>query len=508
MKRKTALSIILLLLVSGLHAQPPEGFNYQAVARDDSGQPLIEQEIGLQIGILKDTPEGERVYEETFDVESNAQGLIHVVIGSGQPVSGDFSAIDWSEGSYFVEVAMDTEGGTNYVTMGVTQLMSVPYSLHSLTSGNVFSGDYQDLDNAPDLDEFITLPSPESGDLAHYDGSEWNRLPIGEENQVLMVKTGQPQWTSVSFGDTDLLPPTVVIQSTGGVTYEAVTLHADVTDDGGANVTDKGIVWGEEANPGFDDNVVEEGDGTDEFSTTISGLEPETTYYFRAYATNGVGTSFSEEVSETTIAESDTTGTVTDIEGNTYNTVLIDDTWWMAENLRTRKYNDGTDIPTGFDEDEWVDLTFGAWAYFNDELQWDTIYGKLYNWFAVDDDRGLCPEGWRLPTDDEIIDLRDLYGGYSEAGGAFKETGTHEDGDGYWREPNAGATNETGFTARPGGARIHGVYFNRQTTSYFWTADDTGEEFARNYLMTYDEEHFLRHSYQKHYGLSVRCLKE
>ncbi len=491
-----------------LPAQAPEGFNYQAVARDEAGQPIANQSVGIQIGILENSAEGELVYQETFFPETNEFGLVNLLVGQGQAVFGDFSEIQWGDAAYFVEVGMDPDGGSNFSPMGVSQLMSVPYALHSLSAANVFSGDYNDLENAPDLGQYVSIEGAQDGDLLYFQGENWNRLPIGEENQVMIVKNNIPQWASVSFGDTDLFPPAVEITSVSGITSEKATINADVTDDGGANVTDRGIVWGLNENPGFDDNVTQEGSGTGTFSITLEDLEEETTYFVRAYATNGIGTSFSSQQSFTTLSESDTTGTVTDIDGNVYNTVMINDLWWMAENLKTTKYDNGDDIATGYSEDDWVDLTKGAWAYFNDNSDWDPIYGKLYNWYAVDDPRGLCPTGWRMPTDDEIKDLRDLYGGFQEAGGALKETGTAEDGDGYWREPNEGATNITGFTARPGGARIYGVFFNRETTGYFWTGDQFDDDAARNYLMVYDTSSLLRHIYQKHYGLSVRCVKE
>ncbi len=510
MKKIYTLLIGMCAFTTLINAQVPEGFNYQAVVRDDSGQAISHQDVGIKISILQGGPEGVAVYEETFNAETNEFGLVNLAIGTGEIITGDFSQINWENMSYFVEVAMDAQGGSDYLSMGVSQLMSVPYALHSLSASNVFSGDYEDLQNAPDLSEYVTVESAQEGDLMLYINQSWTGLPAGEENQVLMMKDGAPQWSTVSFGDTDLLPPTVSITSTTGVTYEATTIHAEVSDDGGANVTDRGIVWGTSENPGFDDSQVQEGSGTGEFSVSLDNLDEETTYYIRAYAVNGVGTSFSTQVSVTTLGESDTTGVVTDVEGNIYNTVLINGKWWMTENLRVRQYNDGTNIPTGHNDNDWIELTEGAWTYFNEDHQWDETYGKLYNWYATADTRGLCPEGWRLPTDDDVKELRDMYGGYLEAGGYFKETGTAEDGDGLWREPNEGANNLTGFSARPGGARIHGVFFNRETTAYFWTGDDDLEDddFARNFIMVYDTSSLLRQIVRKHYGLSVRCMMD
>lgn len=509
MKRLLLSIVAIIFLNVSMQAQAPGGFNYQAVARDDNGQPLVNQEIGIQIQLLKDSPEGAVVYEELFFPETDAHGLIQLIIGTGDTRTGDFSAIDWGAATYYIEVAMDADGGQQFQTMGTSQLMSVPYALHSLTAADTFSGDYGDLENAPDLSQYIAIEGAQEGDLLFYQEDAWARLPIGEENQALLVKNGLPQWVSVSFGDTDLFPPALEITSTTGVTASQIIVHAEITDDGGAHVTERGFVWGEEENPGFDDEVAEAGAGAGTYSTTFEDLEESTTYYFRAFATNGIGTTFSDQLAVTTLSESDTTGTVTDVDGNVYETKLINDLWWMTENLTTRKYRDGSDIAYGYDEDEWTDITHGAWAYFNDDPQWEPIYGRLYNWYAVADERGLCPEGWRMPTDQEVQDLRDHFGGFSVAGGPLKETGTAEDGDGYWREPNEGATNISGFSARPGGARIHGVFFNRETTGYFWTGDEHDDpDFARNFLYTYDEAHMLRHIYRKHYGLSVRCVKD
>jgi uncharacterized protein (TIGR02145 family) len=498
----------LFLIPGFLLAQAPSSFNYQAVARDEAGQPISGQTIGLQVSILQGSATGSLVYQEIFTPETNEFGLINLQIGNGQANHGQFDNIDWAQGPYFIQVGMDINGGSNFADMGATQLVSVPYALHALTAANAFSGDYEDLANAPDLTGMVTVTDPQEGEMLYFSQGAWNRIPAGQENQVLQFKNGKPQWASVAFGDHDLLPPTIVIQSTSGISHNTVTVHADVTDDGGANVTARGMVWNTEPNPGMDDFFSVEEGGTGTFSSQITGLNPETTYYIRAYATNGIGTSFSDQISITTEIESDdTTGTVTDSEGNVYNTILINGMWWMAENIRVRHYNDGSLIPTGFSNSDWLELTSGAWTYFNNDPAFDTITGKLYNYYAAADPRGICPVGWRLPTDQEIRDLRDELGGFQQAGGPMKATGTHEGGDGLWKEPNAGATNATGFTAQPTGARIHGSFFNQRTGAYFWTADEFDADFARNFIMVYDTSSLLRQNVQKHYGLAVRCVK-
>jgi len=160
-------------------------------------------------------------------------------------------------------------------------------------------------------------------------------------------------------------------------------------------------------------------------------------------------------------------GTVTDIDGNTYQTVQIGSKIWMADNLRVTHFNNGDEIPTGYSNMEWSELSSGAYTIYDDDPSNVEIYGNLYNWFAIDDERGICPEGWYLPSDDEYK-LLEMYLGMSESeanstywrgtdeGGKLKEEGLE-----HWNSPNTGANNESGFTGLPGGARdANGSFFN------------------------------------------------
>lgn len=137
--KKTILLFIFNTILIGAFAQAPQGFNYQAVARDASGTALASQPIGLQIKLLQGSAVGTAVYSETHAVTSNNLGLLNLVVGSGTPVTGTFSGIDWSAGPYFIEVSMDVTGGTSYVLMGTQQLMSVPYALYAANSGSAGS---------------------------------------------------------------------------------------------------------------------------------------------------------------------------------------------------------------------------------------------------------------------------------------------------------------------------------------------------------------------------------
>ncbi len=199
-----------------------------------------------------------------------------------------------------------------------------------------------------------------------------------------------------------------------------------------------------------------------------------------------------------------------DKDGNTYNTVKIGEQEWMAENLNVNHYRNGDPIPQVQDKEEWINLTTGAWCYYENNAENGKTYGKLYNWHAVNDPRGLTPEGCHVPTDAEWTTLTDYLGGESVAGGKLKETGTT-----HWRSPNTGATNENSFTALPGGIRGKDgtfVFIMEQPSigrlGYWWssTESDTSNVWAR--YMFYGHSDVERGGGGKvGIGFSVRCIR-
>ena len=198
---------------------------------------------------------------------------------------------------------------------------------------------------------------------------------------------------------------------------------------------------------------------------------------------------------------------MTDQDGNTYQTIQIGTQVWMSENLKVTHYRDGTAIPTGHSNSEWNNLSTGAYcAYDNNESNADT-YGYLYNWYAVNDSRNIAPEGWHVPTDDEWTILTDYLGGSSVAGGKMKETGTE-----HWNSPNTGATNESGFTALPGGYRQYNGNYNYSypmgNYGYFWSSTESSSSSARGRELNYNNSAVNRHNYPKRSGFSVRCLMD
>jgi uncharacterized protein (TIGR02145 family) len=375
MKLQLLFSVHILLL-SAVNAQiPPAAFTYSAVARNAQNNPLANTTIGIQISILKTTPSGTVVYSENHFASTDLFGLFNIVVGAGAVQSGSMSNIDWSNDKYYLKVGMDANGGNNFLTMGTTQLLSVPYALYAKSAGSISGG-----------------------------GS------------------------------------------------------------GGGTVI-----------------------GTPIF-------------------TQGNG--------------------VTDIEGNQYPTIKLGNQEWIAINLKTSKFRNGDAIPLVSDSTQWAAIWNGgnptgapAWCYYNNNSANNAVYGKLYNWYAIADQRNVCPNGWHVPSDAEwnqLINFIDPYNtnsGQSSdyAGGAMKTTGTLQNRQGLWNHPNNEATNVSGFAGTPGGVR--GLSFgNIGTEGHWWSSTESIPSFTAFYRsLVYGSGTILRGGPAggaKSTGYSVRCIKD
>jgi uncharacterized protein (TIGR02145 family) len=196
---------------------------------------------------------------------------------------------------------------------------------------------------------------------------------------------------------------------------------------------------------------------------------------------------------------------VTDADGNVYATVTIDTQTWMAENLKTTKYNDGTTIPLVPNFSNWESLTTPGYCWYKNEPRYGDFYGAIYNWYTVNTGK-LCPSGWHVPTQAEWETLIDYLGGTSVAGGKLKQTFVL-----HWNDPNVGATNEFGFTALPGGYRntfASADYQGVRAVSRFWTATETDSDRAQFISISNDKITASIVSLLKNNGHSVRCIKD
>lgn len=411
--------VLVVFLLGAVYPQAPGMFNYQAVVRNNNGQPIANEQIQLEIAIIKSQPDGEIVFAETHVVETNDFGLVNLMVGSVESLTG----IAWGDDEYFIRLSLDN------VVMGVSQLLSVPYALHAGTAADSFSGDYNDLQNTPDLSSFIQLENPQNGDMLIYLQNQWNVIPSGEDGQVLTIINGFPAWT-----------------------------HLNDNGNGGGN-----------------------------------GDDPTT---------------------------------VTDIDGNIYKTVILGTQEWMAENLKTTRFNNGTQIAyPGDNIAEWINNSSGAYAWFNnDEETYKDIYGALYNFPAVNTG-ALCPLGWRVPDledwstlvtyitsqEDEITSAN--IGNYLKSCrqvdsplGDDCDTNVHP----RWNAHETHYGRDLfGFAAIPGGNRIAGGSFDRLgETGYFWTSVPAVTDRAhQRYIHSNNEGLYSSHTWEAN-GNSVRCMRD
>ena len=200
-----------------------------------------------------------------------------------------------------------------------------------------------------------------------------------------------------------------------------------------------------------------------------------------------------------------TTITVSDIDGNTYEAIAIGNQTWTKKNLIVTKYRNGDVIPQVTDPAAWANLTTGAWCYFNNETANGTVYGKLYNWYAVIDPRGLAPTGYHIPTDSEWTTLTTFLGGENIAGGKMKETGTT-----FWNSPNTEATNSSNFSGLPGGSRENnGVFTIIRNNGNWWCATENSIDNAWCRNLGYNYSNCGSYAFNnKRNALSVRCVKD
>ena len=295
--------------------------------------------------------------------------------------------------------------------------------------------------------------------------------------------------------------PALATLTTNNVIASSFTASSggNITDDGGSTVTARGVVWSTSQNPSISDSKTTDGSGTGSYVSNFTALSPGTTYYVRAYATNTTGTAYGDQQTFSAALPPP----VTDIDGNTYNTVQIGNQVWMSENLKTSRYRNGGSIPYVVGNTDWQALTTGAWSNYNHDAANELIYGKLYNWYSTLGDT-LCPTGWGVPSDAEWTTLTDGLGGESVAGGRMKSIGTA-----YWNSPNTGATNESGFSALPGGYRnSDGSFLGIRSNAVFWSATelDNYNYWFRTLYASYG--YVGRGTISKSVGASVRCLRD
>jgi uncharacterized protein (TIGR02145 family) len=398
--KKIFATLASVVLTACLFAQAPQKMSYQAIVRDSNDKLVINQVVGMQISILRDSPtEGKVVYTETQTVETNANGLVSINIGGKE----GFENIAWANGEYYVKTEIDLKGGTNYTITGTYQILSVPFAFHAETATDAVN---------------LTGNQTISGNKT-FSGTIAVPTPVNE-----------------------------------------------------ADATTKAYV--------------------DVLMERIKMLEGEI---------------------------------VKDYDGNVYPVVRIGNSLWMAENLKTTHFNDGTDIPLVTDDYAWSHaVTSPAYCWYsNDESSYKNTYGALYNWNAIFNGK-LCPAGWNVASDSGWDGLEDylINNGYNYDGtlnmNEKKLAKALASNSGWNSSSVEGAVgnsdypakrNATGFTALPGGYRhANGSFSDIGNSSLWWTTSyEISQPFAHFRGLYFDSSYVTIFYNSILYGYSIRCSR-
>ena len=418
MKNSLIAFVLILTSTLSLQAQTPQGFNYQATVRNADGALIVNQNVNFRFNIQQGSATSNPVFTETHFVSPDDLGQVNLIIGDGTAVTGNFTLIDWSLGSYFLGIELNT--GAGYIAMGTTQLLSVPYALYAENSGNATP-------TMPNLEAVLaennSANNQQIKDLAD---------PIDDQDAVTKIYT-------YSKAEVDEL-------------LTALNEKIDLLEN-------------------------------------LGGL-----------------------------------GTVTDIDGNTYDYLTYGAQKWTVENAEMVTYRDGTPIPEVDGATEWSNLTTGAWAYYDN----DPSKHRLYNWYAVmgihdtDDstpNKEFAPEGWHVPSNTEWITLEEhlIANGYNydgtttgnKIGKAMAST------TGWNSSTELGAigndqslNNSSGFNAFPeGGSLNDGSFSNEGNNAIFWSSTESNADGAWGLGLNGNYFPLSTGKGLKQQGFSVRFVK-
>ena len=466
MKKFYAILCLAIASLTQLQAQAPQGFNYQATVRNSSGDLIVNTNVYFKFNVIQGSDTSVPIFTETHYVSTDDLGQVNLVIGQGTANLGSFSELDWSLGSYYLGIELDT--GNGYLAMGTTQLLSVPYALYAENSGNATSAtpnleavlaennsagqqqiknlldptdtqdavtkNYVDIEienSEPDIEQVLTQGNNANGiqlkgiadpteaqdavTKAYFENNTTSSgLSPGNNVGDILYWDGQ-SWENLEAPSTQSTLQFCLGQLTWGpcppeINISSITQYSDTTIDvsyyiepNNNEVDEVVLLYSLEEN--FNSyNTVDDGYGGVKIvdDRRVWNLEIGETYYFKIQLTSGSNIYQSETVSYTITPDDDYCPPTT--------IAIIGTQQWYGGNACNTTYRDGTPIPKVTDGTEWNNLTTGAWSYYNN----DPTKGKLYNWFAVmgihDTDpntpnKEFAPEGWHVPSDAEWTTL-------------------------------------------------------------------------------------------------------
>lgn len=491
MKRNILLLITILSYV-GVFAQGPALMSYQAVVRNSDNQLVTNTQVGVQVSILATSANGNTVYSETHTVSTNENGLLHLQIGAGS-TTDDFATIDWAAETHFIKTEIDLDGGTNYTITGTNQLLSVPYAMYANSAASVTNEADPDF-NAWDKSTGISISESQISDLQSYITEEadpefnaWDKTTGIEisESQITDLQNYVTEETDPAFGAWD--------KSTGITITEA-------------QITDlKNYI--ETENQNLDDVLTK---GTDAGNKNITNLATPVNAQDAATKeyVDGVKTMLLDYIASLGVTDPK--------DGRHYPAVAIGNQIWMAENL---KYLPAVNQSTTTSTTDPYYYVYGYEGFSVDaaKLRENYItYGVLYNWPAAMNGeessdtnpsgvQGICPDGWHLPSDAEWEELIEYLGN------TLAQEKLKESGNAHWIEPS-NATNETGFTALPGGTLYQGEFINLTRMGYWWSATQESATVAKYRMMHYENYVMLPNpnptAIDKEIPMSIRCIRD
>ena len=639
MKKFYAILCLAIASLTQLQAQAPQGFNYQATVRNSSGDLIVNTNVYFKFNVIQGSQTAVPIFTETHYVPTDDLGQVNLVIGQGTATTGAFSELDWSLGSYYLGIELDT--GSGYVAMGTTQLLSVPYALYAENSGNstpttpnleavlaennsANSQQIKDLQDPTDAQDAVTknyvdtevsnnvqnieqvltqgndangiqlkgiadpteaqdavtkaylennttssglTPGNTLGDMLYWDGENWTQINAPENNGTLKFCDGQLTWGPCKAS--------IEISQTGLVEYGHIIGRTSIITNGSNIINRGGFYSTTNPNPSSADNIIYFNDNylielDDSF--WLENPNELTTYYIKVFVESNLGISYSDVIEFTTPSLLDTdndndgytenqgdcddnnyevnpgaseiedgidnncdgevdegfnqSGTVTDIDGNSYDYLTYGDQVWTVDNAEMVTYRDGTVIPQVTDNDEWGDLTTGAWCYYdNDPTKW-----KLYNWYAVmgihDTDpntpnKEFAPEGWHVPSDAEWTTLEEylIVNGYNYDGTTTenKIAKAMASTTGWYSSTRTGApgndqslNNSSAFNAFPEGYRYGSGFFEgTEGFTIFWSSTEDITNFAWSRNLGNDRSgNLFRGTGYEGDGFSVRFVRD
>ena len=321
--------------------------------------------------------------------------------------------------------------------------------------------------------------------------------------------SGTGYGSEISFTTNSIVLPVLSTTAITDITFNSAASGGSITNDGGGTITTRGIVWSTSQNPTIAlATKTTNGAGIGNFSSTLANLNPETTYYIKAYAANSAGTAYGNEIEFKTLPTVKSgVGIEFDADGNIYQTVEINGQIWLTENLKTTKYCNGDDIPN-VNFSQWDNLTSGAWTYYENSSENNDTYGKLYNWEVASSNKNACPCGWRVATREDWTALTNFLG-IQTAGNEIKSVGDIENGTGLWHTSINPGTNSTGFNATPAGwgdpASSNFAFKNYKTA--YWCSNPVSGNSAEIMQLDYNYADFYFTLKDKKSALSIRCIK-